>query len=433
MGGWAVQVAAGAMPDAYTSMVILGSSPGTFGAPEGTPESPRNLAVVYSQYDEFSELMWETPAAAEVNATDKMQALFGVDEPVEPGQVYGSIEDGTARILHTPGINHPGNHLHTGSVAHTIDWFDRTLEGGTALPADEQVWPWVELGTALVLLGMLLLVVPVATLIGSRSRATVGPVGVDPPAHRVPGAARWITIATMVVIPVVTYFWLNNLGTDLIPPNWLWRQEITNGLMVWAVVNGIIAVIVGLITVRALKVDGPMPTAKVTARTVGWSVLTALATVLVLHLILSAVQYWFDLDARFWVLALKPMAPLHVGQFLAYLIPFSAFFVVFSATFAGLLRREGRGEVWLHGLIAAAGFILFLVVQYATLFTTGTMLLPGEPLLTIVGYQVVFLLLVGGVIASALHRRFGQPYLPGLVLGAFVTWYVVASQATHYV
>jgi pimeloyl-ACP methyl ester carboxylesterase len=433
MGGWAVQIAAGVTPDAYRSMVILGSSPGTFGAPEGTPEFPRNLAVVYAQYDEFSSLMWETPVAAEVAQSAKMQELFGTDGPVEPGQVYGSIEEGTARVLHTPATIHPGNHLDVRSVGYAIDWFDRTLEGATPTPADDQIWPWTELGTTLILLGMLVLIVPVASLLGGRWAATVGPKGTEPGAHDVPAAARWITIATLTVIPVVTYFWLNNLGAELIEPNWLWRQEITNGLMTWAVVNGVIAVIIGAIVIKALKVDDPMPTAAVSGRTVGASLVVALATVLVLHVLLSVIADWFSVDGRFWVLALKPMSPQQVLQFLAYLIPFTAFFVVFSATFGGLLRRTGRGEAWVHGLIAAAGFALFLLVQYVSLLTTGTAAFPDEPLLTIVAFQVVFLLFVAGVVVSALHRRFGQPYLGGFVVGVFVTWYVVAGQATHYV
>ncbi|MEX2327404.1 MAG: alpha/beta fold hydrolase, partial [Pseudomonadales bacterium] len=43
MGGWAVQLAAATRPDHYASMVLEGSSTGTFGAPAGTPTTPKNL------------------------------------------------------------------------------------------------------------------------------------------------------------------------------------------------------------------------------------------------------------------------------------------------------------------------------------------------------------------------------------------------------
>lgn len=57
MGGWAVLAAAAAMPGAYSSMVLEGSSTGAPYAQEGSQSRPSNLAVVFSRFDEFSNLM----------------------------------------------------------------------------------------------------------------------------------------------------------------------------------------------------------------------------------------------------------------------------------------------------------------------------------------------------------------------------------------
>jgi pimeloyl-ACP methyl ester carboxylesterase len=54
MGGWTVLAAATAMPGDYKAMVLEGSSTGKPFAAEGTPSWPRNLALVFSKYDEFS-------------------------------------------------------------------------------------------------------------------------------------------------------------------------------------------------------------------------------------------------------------------------------------------------------------------------------------------------------------------------------------------
>jgi pimeloyl-ACP methyl ester carboxylesterase len=111
MGGWASLVAAGVYPDAYRSIVLEGSSTGTFGAPEGTAEFPRNLGLVFSTWDEFSQLMWRTDTATEIVNTEKLQTLFNTDQPVEIGRVYRSIDDGTARRLYQPRTTHSGDHL----------------------------------------------------------------------------------------------------------------------------------------------------------------------------------------------------------------------------------------------------------------------------------------------------------------------------------
>jgi pimeloyl-ACP methyl ester carboxylesterase len=66
MGGWAGLIAAGVMPDDYSSVVVSGSSTGTYGAPDGTPTWPRNFGLVFWRYDEFSQLMWGAAVPADV-------------------------------------------------------------------------------------------------------------------------------------------------------------------------------------------------------------------------------------------------------------------------------------------------------------------------------------------------------------------------------
>jgi pimeloyl-ACP methyl ester carboxylesterase len=131
MGGWAILAAASAMPNDYKSMVLEGSSTGKPFAADGTPNWPRNLALVFAQYEEFSTLMWGVDRARDVTLSPKLQALFGVQGPVEPGKVYGDIEKGTARVLYTPAMTHPAEHISRQAIGYGLDWFARTLEGGT--------------------------------------------------------------------------------------------------------------------------------------------------------------------------------------------------------------------------------------------------------------------------------------------------------------
>jgi len=82
--------------------------------------------------------------------------------------------------------------------------------------------------------------------------------------------------------------------------------------------------------------------------------------------------------------------------------------------------------------ILMGGFLLFLLAQYFSLFTTGTLLTPDEPLNTIVMIQFVPLLLIVSIISTFCWRRTAS-HLPGaLINGLFVTWYIVAGQATQF-
>ena len=57
-------------PDGYRSIVLEGSTPGFLGAK--SPASPRDLAVVFGQYDEFAPLMWGVPKGSLVSQSPNL-------------------------------------------------------------------------------------------------------------------------------------------------------------------------------------------------------------------------------------------------------------------------------------------------------------------------------------------------------------------------
>src|SRR5438034_2125488 len=161
MGGWTVLAAATAMPNAYKSMVLEGSSTGKPFAEEGTTAWPRNVALVFAQYEEFPVLMWGVDRASNVTQSPKLWALFGTTGAVEPGRIYGDIAQGTARMLFTPAMTHPAEHISPLAIGFSLDWFGKTLQGGTPRPAEDQIWYFKEIGTLIALVGFVALVIGV--------------------------------------------------------------------------------------------------------------------------------------------------------------------------------------------------------------------------------------------------------------------------------
>src|SRR5438132_3658983 len=161
MGGWTVLAAATAMPNDYKSMVLEGSSTGKPFADEGTTAWPRNVALVFAQYEEFPVLMWGVDRARDVTQSPKLRALFGTSGAVEPGKVYGDLAQGSARVLYTPAITHPDEHISHQAIGYSLDWFARTLSGGTPRPADDQIWFRKEIGTLIALIGFVALLIGV--------------------------------------------------------------------------------------------------------------------------------------------------------------------------------------------------------------------------------------------------------------------------------
>jgi pimeloyl-ACP methyl ester carboxylesterase len=241
MGGWAVLSAAAAHPDGYRSVALVGSATGPGTAPVGTTEFPKNLGVVFTTFDEFSQLMWGVRDAAGVTGSDKLKGVFGVPESevIAEERVYGSIEEGTARWLTTPTATHPGAHHSVAAIGETVRWLNMTLEGERTLPDDDQIWRWKEAGTLVALLGGVMVLLGALDLLLSLPRfARLRSEGVGAVERVSPG--WWIALLVTSALPALTYFPLTTWGTAF-RASALFPQGITNQILVWALANGVLA------------------------------------------------------------------------------------------------------------------------------------------------------------------------------------------------
>jgi len=434
MGGWTVLAAATAMPNDYKSMVLEGSSTGKPFAADGTPNWPKNVALVFAQYEEFSTLMWGVDRARDVTQSPKLWAMFSTKGPVEPGKVYGDIAQGTARVLYTPAITHPDEHISHEAIGYSLDWFARTLQGGTPRPADDQIWFRKEIGTLIALLGF------VALLIGTFDSLLEAPMfsrlrlpeiaDGTMPDHVAAKGKRWtVALLLSAFIPALTYYPAFALAGTFAKPSALLPQGITNQIMVWAIINALIT----------LALMSFAPKRRGRAGIVAQSVVIAIATVVIGYAALWLADLAFKIDFRFWIVALKLMSGKQFLIFLIYLVPLTAFFVVALH----VLHRNfstmgtGRGALYLTNILALTlGFIALLVLQYGTLWISGKLFNPLPdpgfvPLSTIVAIQFVPLLAICAVIATFTWRRTGSSLPGALICGLFVTWYVVAGTATQ--
>lgn len=471
MGGWASMAAARTFPDGYRSIVLEGSSvTGPGAAPDPSAPPVRNVAVVFSRFDEFSSLMWGVPVAGDVAGTEALTGFFGTDGPVAVGEVYGSVDDGTARVLHQPPVTHPGDHHSRAAIGHAVAWFQRTLDGGSDLPASDQVWYWKELGTLLGLVGMVLLLFPVASmLLDARffSELREPPA----PARGARGAGWWGTALVVFALPPATLFPFVGLfdSWGLSPSAWL-AQNVTTQILIWAVLVGVVSLVLfgawhlatnrssddvrgGAPEVSAGDAYGLTWGGRLRWGRIGKSFLLALLVVGAGYGTLVLTDFFFGTDYRFWVFAVKPMSPLHLRIALPYLVPFTAFFLVVAVVLHGQLRRpeedrdpsgspggrgpardpgEGRRAALRNVVLLAGGFVVLLALQYAPLLAGGSLLIASEPLWTIIAFQFVPILALVALVSTYFFRATGHVWAGAFASGLLVTWIVVASQAVHH-
>ena len=441
MGGWTLLAAAAYMPDAYKAAVLEGSSTGSGFAKEGDPAWPRNLAVVFSRMDEFSGLMWEVPRGVDAAKSSKLEKVFGTTDPIVPGKVYGSIADGTARVLYQPKGDHPNDHISTEAIGYAIDWFGQTLQGGAPIASSNQTWMWKELATFVCLIGLVVFMLGFGgSMLSAKSfAATVRPV---PATKGIRGGGWWIGAVITMAVPVLTFYLFFRIGA-VVKASWFFPETITSQIMVWAVLNGTISLILFLLWHNILnkKAGGSPQSYGLTEgqglpwRLVGRDFLLAVSTILAAGFVLHLADYFFKIDFRLWVLALKPLSPLQFGIFLRYLVPFAAFFLMSSVILNGQLRlSEARvaTRYWANVMLLAGGFLVFLAAEYIPLLAGGTLLTPTEPLNTIVADQFLPLMAIVALFSTWFFEKTGRVYAGAFVNALFVTWYIVAGQAIQF-
>jgi dienelactone hydrolase len=423
MGGGPVMAAALAEPDGYRSIVLEGSTPGLLGAP--APEKPRNLAVVFGKLDEFAPLMWQVKRGGLIEDSVRLRKLFGTGEArVEEGRLYGSIADGTARILANPRVTHPWEHFSQAGIGAAVSWFQRTLPAPNAMAPSNQVWIWKEVGTLIAFVGMVGLILATFDLLVSLRPFAALDHPAEPPTER--HDPRWlIALVVTSVLPALTYLPLMKLG-QVFAPMPLFPQWVQNQLLVWALGTAAIGLVLGL----TLRRGAPRFTHRI-----GLSVAVAAMTIAMTYLSLLIVDALFKVDYRFWIVGLKPLSFARAAHLPAYFLLWSVFFLITLRGLAAHIAIRGERLIWAWTwakLAMAGGFFVFVAWQYGTLFATGFLATPDEPLNTIIAIQFVPLLAIIGVIGAFTYRRTNS-YVPGaLICALLISWYVTAGTADHW-
>lgn len=423
MGGWTVLAAAAAMPDAYRAMVLEGSSTGAPYAKDGKPGWPRNLALVFSRYDEFSKLMWEVDRAQDVPESKKLQAVFGTPGRILPGKIYGSMADGTARRLSTPAVTHPGDHISPEAIGAAIDWFALTLNGARPIPPSAQIWYWKEAGTALGLIGFVMIILGAFDLLlRLHLFADLRGAAIGGAASR--NGRWWRLFLFTSIVPALIFFPVFVAVFLGVPANPVLPQTVTTQVTLWLLAGAGISWLVGR---GADAIAGPQP---------GWgrSLTIAIPSVAAGYAALLLVDRLFQTDFRLWIVAIKLPSAHHLLIAAIYIVPITIGVAAMMKTLLARLTVAGDGWAMQYGwakIALAGGFVVLLLVDYGLFFATGQLPTALDPLSTVIALQFPLLLVAIAIIGIFTWRRTGSYRPAALIVALAVTLYVVAGTATQ--
>ena len=449
-GGFgSVTAAAGALPSDYSSIFYMESECTAPGNPDMTPcANLKNVAFNIGEVTELGGMVF-VGRGSQAPTSMVIQPVFNTKDPIKVGQVYGSIADGTARILYQPWEDHAGSTDSPAAIGNAIDWMQKTLKGGIALPPSDQIWGWKLFGTALALFGALLFLFPMGALLlqTAHFKSLAEPV---PEYKGLKGIGWWIGALITTALGPVLYLGIfqGMFFGAWVPASTFWPQNFTNIYMVWSVFVGVISIALILLNhfVFTKKQGATAENYGLTSagkgldwEKIGKSLLLAILILLPVYCILAFVNGVLRVDFRAWVVALMPMNAARFTAFLDYLVPFAIYFIPQAILFAGFLRVNSgkaslRREMITNSIMLTLGAAVWLLLMYVPIMAGTPSIITGSgmlgPMAAGMGAIYYIPLIVLWPLAACLYTYFfcktGRVYTGAFLVTLFMVWYLAA-------
>lgn len=368
---------------------------------------------------------------------------------VEIGKPYGAVAERTLRIVHnTPNI-HPTLPYDRRFVANLINFFDTVFKFQSPLPPTRQTWWIKEFLTFVALVGAMLFIVPFTAMLlrGKFFQAIVKPVPTAPPKPTGKSALIfWCNFALSAVIACFIFIPMAEATKNLFPEasaaqqTWWFPQRINNAVLLWAVVNGVIGLLLFTLNWRFFgRKNGITPAMwGITANVilVFRSFILALTVLAGFYALVFASHAIFHTDMRFVFIAATAEFPVKMWLVALEYIPL--FFIFY---FANAVRVNSGGRfagqpTWLNLLIQAlgnsVGLFLILLIQYSQLARHGTVFWTDGWLYVNLLLGVVPMMFVLPYFQRAIFNLTGSVW-PGAMITCFVFIMMMLTNNVCYI
>lgn len=416
----------------------------------------RDVGVIAGQYDEFFFKVKDaqgnyTAPRDYINYSNAQSFLnFGEDpqgkELRQADTVYTQDVDGkqTMRVIHAPAIIHPWSHFSARSTTATVNFFDQALGAPNSIPGTSQVWQWKVVFNFIGLIGFFIFLINFAIymlftpLFASLRKDELEPVMLKDKASK---GWFWGSLVVSAIFSAVTYLPIMIATNAHARTAIAWKQSSPTGIGLWAVACGVFAIISMVISYNVFKKNGAsinlkergvaMPAAKL-----GKTIILALIVLVVSYGWVFIADYFFKVDFRVWVLALKAF---EVDKLKVALFPFAIFFLVFYVSNSVAVNAFNYNNIgkkkWANTFIVALfnglPAIVLLLIQYIYFFISGHLYFGGDGNMFIVWlFPMAVILPLTAVISRKIYKQTGNPYLPGIINGLLVTIISCANTLT---
>jgi hypothetical protein len=395
--------------------------------------SRSNMGMDYALYDEgafrnkpiantgkpTSDMSWAIESHDFVNSGLTNENKIPYTSQIEIGNVYGNPNTKTMRQVFNTKTIHAFQPYNSDANSSMMLFFEIAMDWESSISPNNLINVWKDIFTTISLIAAFAMLLPLTSLLlkvpAFASAKQIVPKGISKRTKK----GTLIFIGAFVVgaaISALTYIPCAQLTATLFKKatdsqmTWFFPQRMNNGVMLWAVLNGLVGMIIFLgvffITHLVQKKKNPeiAPLSvepwgvKISFKDILKTILVGLIVIFAFYWLLDVVYYIFHVDYRFFFLiAAHPINQKVLLQGLIYIPFFFIFYLSNSIRVNGNMRIEGQKE-WKSyltiGFQNTLGLIIILAIQYITFATTGKVFFTETPEMT----QWLFINILFGLI-----------------------------------
>ncbi len=375
-----------------------------------------NTAMSYAYYDEGAFRYQSDTSAFEViglRFINEVRQHPNSYTEVTYDYGYGSMDDGTYRILHRENINHCFEMYDLVSIANILDFFDETLGVNSGIDGRDQIWLGKEISTGLALAAAFTFIVALSAVLMKtpffatlkKQNAEVVPAPAAVPQSISHKVIFWSCMILTGIIACLDYIPLANLSIEIFPVGnasnvftYVFPARMINAVLLWGLVNGAIGLVIFFGTtllewvyekIRAKATGkemepfdwGKFHAVKIRRNGKTGAIVNTLKALLMPVLLfgvfyaLVQVCYWlFHQDFRFMLISAAPLNTRMFVTALEYIPILFVFYISNSIRVNCSIGREGWSE-WKTTLVGALanslGLAFILLINYVCYFVNG--------------------------------------------------------------
>lgn len=417
----------------------------------------RDVGVVAGEYDEFGFTILDEngvkqPKPDYIHSAEAQSFLYyGTDRGEQPEReantVYTQEVDGqeAMRVIYTSNIIHPWSHFSARSTTSTIEFFEQALGAPNPTPATNQIWQWKTVFNVVGIVGFVMFAINCAiALLATPLFQSVSSLGAEQslsaPAFKGKKWWFWVSLVISAVVGSVIYLPIMLATKSATYERTFLNQAAVRGVSTWAMACGVVTLVL-LLATKAINKDAWADCAakvRITPVRLLKTVLLAITVVAASYAWVFIADYFFHVDFRIWVLAIKRFNPVYLFIAIPFMIMGSVFYIMSSISVNCFNYCKIGGKEWVNTLIlalftGAPAFILTLM-QYIYFYQTGYLLFAvGESALFVVWlFPLVAILPISVLVSRKIYKACGNPYLAGVINAVIVALISSANTCTFY-